>query len=55
LTAQPDEPALKAQLLAELRRIYPELELATIVAEEWLANDDCPLSETDPWEQRPTV
>jgi isorenieratene synthase len=55
LTAQPDEPALKAQLLAGLRRIYPELELATIVAEEWLVNDDCPLWGTDPWAQRPTV
>ena len=46
---------LKDRLLAELRRIYPELEPATIVAEEWLVNDDCPLWGTGPWEQRPTV
>ncbi len=51
----PEQSALKARLLAELRRIYPELEPATIVAEEWLVNDDCPLWGTDPWEQRPTV
>ena len=55
LTEQSDRPVLKNRLLAELRRIYPELEPATIVAEEWLVNDDCPLWGTDPWEQRPTV
>jgi isorenieratene synthase len=55
LPAQPDEPALKDRLLAELRRIYPELVPATIVAEEWLVNDDCPLWGTEPWQQRPTV
>jgi carotenoid phi-ring synthase / carotenoid chi-ring synthase len=38
-----------------MRRIYPELEPATIFADEWLVNDDCPLWSTDPWEQRPTV
>jgi isorenieratene synthase len=55
LPAQPDEAAVKDQLLAELRRIYPELEPATIVAEEWLVGDDCPLWGIDPWAQRPTV
>jgi carotenoid phi-ring synthase / carotenoid chi-ring synthase len=55
LTEVPDQPVLKARLLAELRRIYPELQPATIVAEEWLVNDDCPLWGTDPWELRPTV
>jgi carotenoid phi-ring synthase / carotenoid chi-ring synthase len=54
LTEPPDESALKARLLAELRRIYPELE-PSIVAEEWLVNDDCRLWGSDPWEQRPTV
>ena len=49
LTEQPDETVLKDRLLAELRRIYPELEPATIVAEEWLVNDDCPLWGTGPW------
>ena len=55
LPAQSDEAPLKDRLLAELRRIYPELVRATTVAEEWLVNDDCPLWGTDPWEQRPTV
>ena len=55
LTEQPDEPVLKDRLLAELHRVYPELEPATIVAEEWLVNDDCPLWGTGPWQQRPTV
>jgi carotenoid phi-ring synthase / carotenoid chi-ring synthase len=55
LTEQPDDPVLKDRLLAELHRIYPELEPATIVAEEWLVNDDCPLWGTDSWAQRPTV
>jgi isorenieratene synthase len=55
LPAQHDEAALKDRLLAELRRIYPELAPATILAEEWLVNDDCPLWGTDPWEERPTV
>ena len=55
LTKQPDEHVLKDRLLAELHRVYPELEPATIVAEEWLVNDDCPLWGTGPWEQRPTV
>jgi isorenieratene synthase len=55
LTEQPDEPVLKDRLLAELRRIYPEVVPAAVVAEEWLVNDDCPLWGTDPWEHRPTV
>jgi carotenoid phi-ring synthase / carotenoid chi-ring synthase len=52
LTAHPDEAALKDR---QLRRIYPELAPATIVAEEWLVNDDCPLWGTDPWEQPPRL
>ena len=54
LVEQPDERGLKDRLLAELRRAYPELEGASIVAEEWLVNDDCPLFTTGPWEQRLT-
>jgi isorenieratene synthase len=42
-------------LLAELSRAYPELQEASIVAEEWLVNDDCPLFTTGPWEQRLTI
>ena len=55
LTEWPDEAALKHRLVAEMRRIYPELAPATIVADEWQINDDCPLWGTEPWEQRPTV
>ena len=55
LTEQPDEPVLKDKLLAELHWAYAELAPATILAEEWLVNDDCPLWGVDPWQQRPTV
>jgi len=55
LTEQPDESLLKDTLLAELHRVYAELAPATILAEEWLVNDDCPLWGTDSWAQRPTV
>jgi carotenoid phi-ring synthase / carotenoid chi-ring synthase len=55
LPEQPDDPVLKDRLLGELRRVYPELEPATILAEEWVLNDDCPLWGTDPWEHRLTV
>ena len=55
LVEQQDERGLKDRLLAELRRAYPELQGASIVAEEWLVNDDCPLLDTRPWEQRLTV
>jgi isorenieratene synthase len=41
--------------LAELHRVYPELEPAGIVAEEFLINSDCPLHGIDPWHQRLTV
>ena len=55
LVEQPDDHLLKDRLLAELYRVYPELRPATIVAEEWLINDDCPLWSMSPWEQRLTV
>ena len=56
LVEQPDDdPLLKDRLLLELHRIYPELKEASIIAEEWLINEDCPLLGTDPWEQRLTV
>ena len=55
LVEQPTEDQLKDQLLAELHRVYPELEPAGIVAEEFLIKDDCPLHGTDPWHQRITV
>jgi carotenoid phi-ring synthase / carotenoid chi-ring synthase len=55
LVGQPDDRELRDQLLAESHRVYPELQAATILAEEWLIKDDCPLWGTDPWEQRLTV
>ena len=55
LVDQPDERTLKDRLLAELHRAYPELQGSSIVAEEWLVNDDCPLLTTGPWKLRLTV
>jgi carotenoid phi-ring synthase / carotenoid chi-ring synthase len=55
LVGQRGDQELKEQLLGELHRVYPELQAARIVAEEWLINDDCPLWGADPWEGRPTV
>jgi isorenieratene synthase len=55
LVDQPDEHVIKNRLLTELHRVYPELESASIVAEEWLIKNDCPLLGTEPWEQRLTV
>src|SRR5512133_1009881 len=55
LVGQPDDRELRHQLLDELHRVYPELQAATVLAEEWLIKDDCPLWGTDPWEQRVTV
>jgi isorenieratene synthase len=49
LVEQPSDQQLKDQLLAELHRVYPELEPAGIVAEEFLIMNDCPLHGTDPW------
>ncbi len=49
-----DEP-VRRSLLAELRRVYPETASAQIVAQEWLAADDCPLIGTEPWARRPEV
>ena len=55
LVGHQDEQDLKGQLLSEFHRVYPELKEATIVADEWLIEDDCPLLGTDAWEQRLTV
>ncbi len=55
LVEQSDERVLKDRLLAELHRVYPELREAAILAEEWLLEDDCPLLDTRPWDQRLTV
>jgi isorenieratene synthase len=55
LVEQSTENQLKDQLVAELHKVYPELEPAGIVAQEFLIKDDCPLHGTDPWHQRITV
>jgi isorenieratene synthase len=55
LLDQPDEHVIKDRLLAELHRIYPETKPARVVAEEWLIKNDCPLSGTERWEERPTI
>ncbi len=55
LVDQPDERDLKERLRSELDRIYPELTDASVLAEEWLVNADCPLAGTGPWRDRLTV
>jgi isorenieratene synthase len=45
----------KAELRAELARVYPETGAARVVAEEWLVRDDCPLIGTGPWRARPGI
>jgi carotenoid phi-ring synthase / carotenoid chi-ring synthase len=49
-----DQP-VRRSLRAELARVFPETADAEIVAEEWLVSDDCPLVDTGPWHERPTV
>jgi isorenieratene synthase len=55
LVEQSDDHMLKDRLLVELHRVYPELSEASIVAEEWLISDDCPLLGTGRWGQRLSV
>ena len=55
LVDQPDERDLKERLRSEMHRIYPELTAASVVAEEWLVSEDCPLAGTGPWRDRLTV
>ena len=50
-----DNQSVRAQLRAELTRIYPETAEAAVLAEEWLVEDDCPLVGTGPWRRRPEV
>lgn len=47
--------ATRDRLWAEAHRVHPELAQAPVVAEEWLVADDCPLVDTGPWADRPTV
>ncbi|MBB2986808.1 NAD(P)/FAD-dependent oxidoreductase [Terracoccus luteus] len=50
-----DETALRDELTRQLHRLHPELVGATVVHDEWLWRDDCPLAGTDPWADRPGV
>ena len=48
-------PGIRARLWAEAERVRPSLAGAPVVAEEWLVEADCPLVDTTPWADRPTV
>ena len=50
-----DEAAMRDELLRQLRRVHPELSHATVVHDEWITSDDCPLAGTDAWAERPGV
>ncbi|MFT3833265.1 MAG: FAD-dependent oxidoreductase [Micropruina sp.] len=46
---------VRTRLWAEAERVQPELSDAPVLAEEWLVEADCPLVDTSPWTDRPTV
>ncbi len=46
---------VRTRLWAEAERVQPELSGAPVLAEEWLVEADCPLVDTSPWKDRPTV
>jgi carotenoid phi-ring synthase / carotenoid chi-ring synthase len=46
---------LRQSLRTELDQVYPEIVEATVVADECLVKDDCPLMDTSPWRLRPEV
>ena len=50
-----DEAGVRAELLRQLHVIYPELAGASVLADEWLLSEDCPLAGTSPWQLRPEV
>lgn len=55
LPSDVDETSVRERLRTELARVYPETATATVVAQEWLVEDDCPLIGTGPWARRPDV
>ncbi|MBM9468897.1 FAD-dependent oxidoreductase [Nakamurella leprariae] len=55
LPAQADHDAVRAEMLAVLAELYPELAGAHAVADSYLVEDDCPLVGTEPWASRPGV
>lgn len=50
-----DREGLRQQLLDQLGRVWPETAEAQILHEEFLVEQDCPLVDTSPWQQRPGV
>ncbi|GAB2480513.1 NAD(P)/FAD-dependent oxidoreductase [Jatrophihabitans fulvus] len=46
---------VKAEMRTVLERLYPEFRDASIVAEQYLHQADCPLVGTEPWALRPGV
>ncbi|GAA3882191.1 FAD-dependent oxidoreductase [Tessaracoccus defluvii] len=53
--ALPSPEGVRERLWAEAERVHPPLAGAPIIAEEWLVEQDCPLVDTSPWLDRPTV
>ena len=47
-----EEHDVRRRLRVELARVYPETAEASVLAEEWLVQDDCPLVGTGPWHRR---
>lgn len=45
----------RTRLWAEAARVQPDLVDAPVLHEEWLLEQDCPLIDTSPWADRPTV
>ena len=54
-TAGEVSSGVRTRLWAEAERVQPELSDAPVLAEEWLVEADCPLVDTSPWTDRPTV
>ena len=50
-----EETSLRSALWRELLVLHPELRGAEVLGEQWLLRDDCPLTGTDPWADRPGV
>lgn len=50
-----DAQAIRAALLDDMVRVYPETQHLEIVAEEYLVHDDCGLADVSPWHDHPEV
>jgi isorenieratene synthase len=49
------DAAIRTEMRDTLGRVYPELQAAAVIGEEFLTADDCPLYDTSPWHTRPGV